>query len=175
MTAEFKKLLVKPWLWVAAVLISASVFALTFYWVSRTPLKKQFIVWLGLPFELTDTVKDEVSACAARYGMEECSINSYNPDDSMYAAAFAMQSSSVDIYVLTKTAAEEYSEVDIFRTLEGIDNPLTVDGKAIGALFGDYCVCIGADSKKDENLLYDALKIILAHGLKDLDSGGKSA
>ena len=54
------KLIKKPWLWIVAVVVSASVWALCFYWVSRPPIEKKFNVWVGAPFSLDDGLKSKI-------------------------------------------------------------------------------------------------------------------
>lgn len=181
------KLIKKPWLWIVAIVVSASVWALCFYWVSRTPIEKKFNVWVGAPFSLSDALKSKIKGTCYDHGMDECYITSYDPEDGAYAMAFAMQASSTDVFILHKDEALKEAEAGIFGVLPerytgefSLEYVYDVDGisvsDTIGVRFiGDYYVFLGKDSVKSEDLLYTVLDTIVGYGAAvSAESGGQS-
>lgn len=168
------KLLKKPWLWILAVAVSAAIWGLCYYWVSRTPIDKKFNVWVGTSFRLNDDLKGKIENTCYAAGMEECFITSYNPSDGAYAAAFAMQASSTDVFILHKDEALAEAEAGVFRELPGrykSDKSLdyVADGavaQTVGVRFiGDYYVFIGKESVKPDSLLFSVFDVIIEYGL----------
>ena len=176
------KLIKKPWLWLLAVVVSAAIWTLVFYWASRTPIEKKFNVWVGAPFELNDGLKQQIEDACHDGGMKDIYITSYNPDDYSYAIAFSMQASSTDIFILHKDEAAFEAEAMVFKALpdrykgeSAIEYTYTDDdGKSvtetIGVKFaGDYYVFIGRQSVKDDSLLYSVLDLIAEYGANAME------
>ena len=169
LTPEMKRLLKKPWLWVTAIIISASVWVLGFYWASRTPTEYTLNVWVGAPVNLDDKLQSRITEVGKSYGMKEISIAAYDPDDSQYAAAFALQTSTNDIFILRRDEALTIAQADVFMTLDDVyaDDPAAVkyNDKVVGVTFKEeYCVLVCAYSKKDKNMLYDVVKAVVNYG-----------
>lgn len=168
LSREACRILKKPWLWIAIIVISAAVWLLGFYWASQTPLTYTFRIWIGeeggFTTELTRQIEEECYSA----GMKKCAVNAYNPEDYQYGAAFALQANNVDIYVLNRNEALVTAETGIFLPLEGFTadyGVLEYGGKVIGVQFTeDYYVFINGASRKDKTLLYNVAKIIVQYG-----------
>ena len=178
LSPEMKKTLAKPWLWVTAIVVSAGIWTLVFYWASRPPIEKKFNLWVGAPFELNDELKSKIEDVCFSAGMKENYINSYDPSDHSYAIAFSMQAASTDVFILHKDEALAEAEAEVFRSLPDKykgDNSLEyvykTDGgeavaKMIGVKFvGEYYVFIGSKSVKSNSLLYSVVDLLVEYGL----------
>lgn len=166
-SSDMRRLLKKPWLWIAILFASAAVWVLGFYWASQTPLTYTFRIWIGEESGFTPELTEQIQNECYGAGMKKCSINAYNPDDYHYGAAFALQANNVDIYVLNRDEALVTAETGIFLELEGIEdeNALIYDGKVIGAKFiKNYYVFVSGASQKDKALLYSVVNIITQYG-----------
>jgi len=167
--APYVKKLKKPQLWICFTAIAVAVWAFLFYWLGLTPTKRKLTVWVGAPFELTESVRADLKRVAERHGMDECAVTSYNPADTYYSAAFAMNANTVDVYILNKKEALQEAEAHIFRTLDdafsGDDFLLDKDGNRIGVPFvGEYYVLVNANSEKSVQLLADAVETLRERG-----------
>ncbi len=169
LNAEIKRILAKPWLWAAIVLASAAVWIIAFYWAAQPPAKLVFELWVGAEFTLSDHLSGEVESICDDYGMRECKINSYSPDDYYYAAAFALQSRSVDVYILQKDEALTTAQTGIFLPLgeeytTGLQT-LEYQSEIIGVEFtGEYYIFVNATSNKSTELLSSVVRKLALHG-----------
>ncbi len=159
----------KPWLWVAFVAIAVAVWVFAFYWLGVTPSDRKLTVFVGAPFELTESVKSDLKGVAEKHGMLECSVKSYNPADTYYAAAFAMQANSADVYILKKDEALAEAQTGVFRVLDadfaGENALLDADGNRIGVPFvEDYFVFVCSKSEKSKQLLVEAVETLRGRG-----------
>ncbi len=168
LSSDVRRLIKKPWIWVAVIFASAAVWLLGFYWASQTPLTYTFRVWVGEAGGFTEELTAQIREECYSAGMKKCAVNAYNPEDYHYGAAFALQANNVDIYVLSRDEALVTAETGIFLPLESYsadDNVLEYDGKIIGVNFTDnYYVFINGASRKDKNLLYNVVGIIVRYG-----------
>ena len=167
--AEVLKLLKKSWIWVLIVLSSIAVWAFAFYWAGQTPADKKFTVWVGADYQIESSIKTQVTEVTKKYGMKECNISSYSPDDYYYAAAFGLNSSSIDIFILKKAEAETEAQANIFLPLDEKFNifgeQLIYNEKPIGVKFiGDYYILINSRSKKDQQLLFEVVSVFAENG-----------
>lgn len=169
LTPEMKRLLRKPWLWVTAIIIAASVWALGFYWASRTPAEYTLNVWVGAPVNLDERLQSKITDVGKKYGMKEINIAAYDPADSQYGAAFALQTNTNDIFILRRDEAVTVAQAGIFMPLDDkyADHPAAVkyDDNVIGVTFKEeYCVLVCVYSNKDKNMLYDIVKTVVEYG-----------
>lgn len=159
-----------------SVALAAAIWGLCFYWVSRTPLSRTFNVWVGASSNINDELSAKIEKICLDNGMEKCSIVAYDPNDYNYAAAFGIQYSTFDIFILNKNEALAEAEANVFRELpneykdensleyEYKDGDVTVV-KTIGVKFKeDYYVFIGQQSKKDIKLLLKVLDTVAEYG-----------
>ncbi len=176
LTPKMIRLLKKPWIWLTAIAVSASIVGLCFYWVSRTPLERKFNLWIGASFNLKPELSEKIEKICYDHGMDEVMITPYDPNDYNYAAAFGVQASSIDVFILHKDEAKAEAKANVFRALPNSyagENALTYsyekDGatvtEIIGVKFiGDYYIFIGSQSKKDGKLLFKVLDTVAEYG-----------
>lgn len=169
MTAEIKRKLKKPWLWALIVVMSAAVWGLGFYWASRVPARYSFFMWVGAPLNINDELSDDIEKICRDSGMKKVDINNCDPNDSGYAAAFALQSNSVDVYILKRSDALEIAQAGVFLDLgekyKDAERSIEYKDKTIGVRFKEeYYVLICAQSNKDRTLLFKVLDTVAAYG-----------
>lgn len=139
--AEFVKKLKKGWIWVAVLVGSAAIWLFAFYWAAQTPSDKKLFIWVGAPSQISvsSEARREITELAEKHGMKEVEIHSYDPSDGYYAAAFAMQAMSTDIYILERDEALAEAEAGVFAVLdEGIlpdEEGLVFKGRRIGVRY----------------------------------------
>ena len=166
LNSDVRKILQKSWLWLIIIVASVGIWLLAFYWASQPSSKVSFEVWVGAEDKLVDdSLSAQLETICTDYGMKRFSVNNYNPDDYFYPQAFALQSRSVEIFILHKDEALTIAEVGIFRVLGeryNGDNTLEYNGEVIGVQFvGDYYVLINDTIKKDSELLLAVLDKIV--------------
>lgn len=169
LTPEMKRLLKKPWLWAAAIIIAASVWTLGFYWASQTPADRTLYVWVGAPVNLDEKLQSKITDVGKAYGMKDISIAAYDPADSQYPAAFAFQTTTTDIFILRRDEAVTIAQAGVFMPLDEVygDSHAAVryEDSVIGVTFKEeYCVLVCAYSKKDKSMLYDVVKAVVEYG-----------
>lgn len=168
-TAETIKKIKKPWLIALVLAASASLWVLVFYCVSRTPPEYSFFVWVGSPVGVNQKLTDGIESVCRESGMKKVTVGKYNPADSAYAAAFALQSESVDVYILKRTDAADIMQADIFLDLgekyKDREHVLMYGDKLVGVRFKeDYYVLVCVKSNKDSMLLFKVVDTIVDYG-----------
>lgn len=163
--AKFKK----PSLWLIIVLTSVLIWVFGFYWASRPRKSNTLTVWIGASFTLNSDVRSELGDEMKKYGISSCDIRAYDPLDSYYSGAFALQSHAVDIYVLNKNEAIQEAQAGIFKELPSqlaVGNVVEYQDVNIGVQFAeDYYVFICNNTKKSEAVIISAVEILLNYGL----------
>lgn len=153
MTAK-KYLFTRVWIWVVIVVVAFVAWGFAFYWISLPSSEKTLQVWIGSTEWLTNNVKNDIKELSDSYGMEECTMGTYNPTDSMYAQAFATRATSIDVFILKKDEALEIATAGLFREITVDGDTLIFEEKTIGVNVGDdMYLLIGANSHKNDALI----------------------
>lgn len=156
MTDKAKYYLGKGWLWILIVVVSFGVWGLAFYWMSRPSAELTLEIWVGSDEWLTADDRLAIENIADNYGMEECSFGVYNPSDSMYAQAFGVKATTIDVFVLSREEALAVAEFGLFETLDGFDDTLDYDDASIGISVGDdMYMLVNSDSYETQKTLLD--------------------
>lgn len=149
-----KSLFSKIWLWILVIVLSFGLWGLVFYWISLPSAEKTLTLWIGSTEWLTEDKKAAIESKAYDYGMEDVTFGKYNPQDGMYAQAFATRAASIDLFVLEKEEALEIATVGLFKAIDGFENTLFYEDTPIGIEVGDNMyLLVGAYSDKDDELI----------------------
>lgn len=158
MKDKVKYYLSNGWIWVLIVVIAFGVWGLAFYWMSRPSADLTVQFWIGSDDWLTKEDRLAIEDIAGDYGMEECTFGVYNPTDGMYAQAFGVKGTSIDVFVLSREEALAVAEFGLFATLDGYDEVLDYDGTAIGIEVGDdMYMLLNSDSYETRKTLLDGI------------------
>lgn len=153
MTAK-KYLFTRVWIWTVIIVVAFAIWGFAFYWISLPSSDKTLQVWVGSTEWLTDKVENDIIELSDSYGMEKCTIGTYNPTDSMYAQAFATRATSIDIFILNKDEALAIATANLFREISVDGDTLNFEEKIIGVNVGDdMYLLIGANSHKNDTLI----------------------
>lgn len=172
---EKRAFLKKAWIWVLIIVASVSVWTIVFYWASQPLSSETLVVWVGAEANLNNELKEKIQDVALKNGMKESSVNSYDPANEYYSAAFAMQTMTVDIYVLKQDEAlsmcQSLAETGayIFKELNedyaALRQVLIYEDTPVGVqFFNEYYVFVNYYSNKPQELLFEAVSTIVEYG-----------
>lgn len=153
MTAK-KYLFTRVWMWVVIIVVAFASWGFAFYWISLPASNKTLQVWIGSTEWLTEDVEKDIKNLSDSYGMEECTIGTYDPTNSMYAQAFATRATSIDVFILKKDEALAIATAKLFREITVEGDTLILEEKIIGVNVGDdMYLLFSANSHKNDVLL----------------------